>query len=108
MNLWNSLLQNNFDFFADDLDEVDEDEEISFKVPTKKDDPEVPKNGSADNSKEKVTNKDDFEVPENGSADNSKEKVTNIDDLDEDEEISFNVPTNKDDPEVPERNRKKR
>ena len=86
----------------DDPNEVDEDEEISFKVPTKKDDPEIPENGSADNSKEKVTNKDDFEVPKNGSADNSKEKVTNIDDLDEDEEISFNVPTNKDDPEVPE------
>ena len=53
-------------------DEVDEDEEISFKVPTNKNDPKVPENGSADNSKEKVTNKDDPEVPENGSADNSR------------------------------------
>ena len=47
--------------------------------------PEVPENGSADNSKEKATNKDEPEVPENGSTDNSKGEVTN-----------------KDDPEVPE------
>ena len=45
-------------------------------------DNEVPENGTADNSKEKITNKDDPEVPENGSADNSisKEEVTNQDD----------------------------
>ena len=44
-------------------------------------DNEVPENGTADNSKEKVTNKDDPEFPENGSADNSNEEVTNKDDL---------------------------
>ena len=65
-------------FFADDLDEVDEDEEISFKVPTKKDEPEVPENGSADNSKEKLTNQDDLEVPEDPGSPNLKQIKHNV------------------------------
>ena len=65
-------------FFADDLDEVDEDKEISFKVPTKKDEPEVLENGSADNSKEKVTNQDDLEVPEDPGSPNLKQIKHNV------------------------------
>ena len=68
--------------------------------------PEVPENGSADNSKEKVINKDDPDVPENGSADKSKEKATNKDDPEVLEngstDNSKEKVTNKDDPEVPE------